>query len=803
MTNYNPQKIESKWQKYWEKKKIFEIDLEKAKKPYYNLMMFPYPSAEGLHVGNVYAFTGSDIYGRLKRMQGNDVFEPIGFDAFGIHSENFAIQKGIHPKFLIRKNVDNFRRQLKSLGCLFDWRYEVDTTNPNYYKWTQWLFLQLFKAGLAYRKKALVDWCPSCKTVLADEQVINGECERCNSQVIQEEMEQWFFRITKYSERLLKNLKWIDWSNKTKAAQNNWIGRSIGTEIDFKLENSKDKISVFTTRVDTLFSGTFLILAPEHTLVRKIISLKQKKAVEQYVARAARKNEIERTELQKQKTGVFTGAYAVNPASNEKMPIWISDFVLSSYGTGAVFADAHDQRDFEMAKKYSIPLKVSLRPKDEGLWKKVKRLEICYVDDGILVNSGQFNGLTSAEARIRITEWLKKKGFGRKKANYHLRDWLISRQRYWGPPIPIVYCKKCGIVSVPEKDLPVLLPDLKNFKPTGTGKSPLASVEKFINAKCPKCKGSAQRETDVSDTFLDSSWYFFRYPSAKFNDKPFGRALTSKWLPVDMYIGGQEHAVLHLMYSRFITMVLRDLGFINIEEPFKKFRAHGLLTKEGAKMSKSKKNVVNPDDYYKKYGADVLRMYLMFLGPFIQGGDWQDKGIIGIWRFLNKVWNLQIKLKPQAKNPKMEALVQKTIKKVTGDIEGLKYNTAISTLMILTNGLVKEKELSVKYYQLLITLLSPFAPYLTEELWQRAGGKDSIHNQKWPKYDSKLTEEEKVILVIQVNSKIRDKIEVEANVPEEKAKELAISREKVKNWILDKKIKRVIFVKGKLINIVI
>ena len=473
MTNYNPQKIESKWQKYWEKKKIFEIDLEKAKKPYYNLMMFPYPSAEGLHVGNVYAFTGSDIYGRLKRMQGNDVFEPIGFDAFGIHSENFAIQKGIHPKFLIRKNVDNFRRQLKSLGCLFDWRYEVDTTNPNYYKWTQWLFLQLFKAGLAYRKKALVDWCPSCKTVLADEQVINGECERCNSQVIQEEMEQWFFRITKYSERLLKNLKWIDWSNKTKAAQNNWIGRSIGTEIDFKLENSKDKISVFTTRVDTLFSGTFLILAPEHTLVRKIISLKQKKAVEQYVARAARKNEIERTELQKQKTGVFTGAYAVNPASNEKMPIWISDFVLSSYGTGAVFADAHDQRDFEMAKKYSIPLKVSLRPKDEGLWKKVKRLEICYVDDGILVNSGQFNGLTSAEARIRITEWLKKKGFGRKKANYHLRDWLISRQRYWGVPIPIIHCPDCGYEPVSEQDLPVLLPPLKDYKPTEDGHSPL------------------------------------------------------------------------------------------------------------------------------------------------------------------------------------------------------------------------------------------------------------------------------------------------------------------------------------------
>lgn len=820
MINYNPQKIESKWRKIWEKKKIFEIDLKKAKKPYYNLMMFPYPSAEGLHVGNVYAFTGSDIYGRLKRMQGNDVFEPIGFDAFGIHSENFAIQKGIHPKLLIRKNVDNFRRQLKSLGCLFDWRYEVDTTSPNYYKWTQWLFLQLFKAGLAYRKKAPVDWCSSCKTVLADEQVINGKCERCDSQVIQKEMEQWFFRITKYAERLLKNLKWIDWSEQTKAAQNNWIGKSIGTEINFKLENSEAKISVFTTRVDTLFSGTFLILAPEHALVKKITNLKQSKAVERYVARAARKNEVERTELQKQKTGVFTGAYAVNPASNEKIPIWISDFVLAGYGTGAVFADAHDQRDFEMAKKYSIPLKVSLRPKDERLWKKVRKLEVCYVDDGILVNSGQFDGLTSAEARIKITEWLNKKGAGRKRVSYHLRDWLISRQRYWGPPIPIVYCKKCGTVPVSEKDLPVLLPALKNFKPTGTGKSPLASVEKFINVKCPKCKGSAQRETDVSDTFLDSAWYFFRYPSAKSKNKAFDKNLIKKWLPVDMYIGGQEHAVLHLMYSRFITMALRDLGFINIEEPFKKFRAHGLLTKEGAKMSKSKGNVVNPDDYYKKYGADTLRTYLMFLGPFIQGGDWQDKGIIGIKRFLNKAWNLQTKLKPQApelskeakgqeedlssspKNPKMEVLVQKTIKKVTEDIEGLKYNTAISALMVLTNGLAKEKELSVKYYQLLIALLSPFAPYLAEELWQKAGGKDSIHNQKWPKYDSRLTKEKKVILVIQVNGKIRDKVEVEANISEEKAKELAISREKIKNRLLDKKVKKVIFIPGKLINIV-
>ena len=999
MTNYEPQKIEAKWRRIWEKNRTFQVDLKKAKNPYYNLMMFPYPSAEGLHVGNVYAFTGSDIYGRFKRMQGNDVFEPMGFDAFGMHSENFAIKKGIHPKILIKKNTDNFREQLKSLGCLFDWQHEVDTTKPEYYKWTQWLFLQLFKAGLAYRKKAPVDWCPSCKTVLADEQVIQGKCERCDSQVIQKQTEQWFFKITKYAERLLKNLDKIDWSERTKIAQRNWIGRSEGTEIEFqlatsalgprrcliihgitgndqenwfpwfkkRLENQEWKVSipnlpntnhpiveewgkalekefkpnsiivghslgvpaalnlvqtvgkkvdklilvapvnpeqnwtalkksvpgidwnaikkfadikfdwekinnlvnqiifyysnndkyipassvdfykknlpeavfkfiqdkghfntssgirefpevleeflpkieVFTTRIDTIFSGTFLILAPEHPLSEKITTSEQEAEVKKYILEAKKKSELERTLLRQGyegqgKTGVFTGAYAINPASKEKMPIWLADFVLAGYGTGAVFADAHDERDFEMAKKYSIPLKVSLRPKDDVLWEKVKNLEECYEKEGILVNSGQFDGLTSAEAREKITAWLERNGSGKKTINYHLRDWLISRQRYWGPPIPIVYCDKCGVVPVPEKDLPVLLPDVKDFRPKDTGESPLASVEKFVKTKCPKCRGSARRETDVSDTFLDSSWYFLRYPSADFKKVPFNKTLTKKWCPVDMYIGGHEHAVLHLLYTRFITMALKDLGFIDFEEPFKKFRAHGLLTKEGAKMSKSKGNVVNPDDYCQKFGADTLRTYLMFLGPFQEGGGWQDLGIIGVKRFLEKVYNLKSKVKNSSVKPGLiEKLLHQTIKKVTEDLEGSNYNTAISTLMILVNEMSKQPEIQNTKYKILLLLLAPFAPYITEELWNQLENEDSIHDQEWPVADEKLIKEEKVNLIIQINSKVRDKIEVETGISENEAKQLTLQREKVKQWISDKKIKKIIFVKGKLINIVV
>jgi len=823
MKEYQPQKIEKKWRRFWEKEKTFQVDLKKARRPYYNLMMFPYPSAEGLHVGNVYAFTGADIHGRFKRMQGYDVFEPMGFDAFGIHSENFAIKKGIHPRILIKRNINHFRQQLKNLGCLFDWRYEIDTTQPSYYKWTQWLFLQLFKAGLASRKKAPVDWCPSCKTVLADEQVIGGRCERCDSQVIQKETEQWFFKITQYAERLLKNLEKIDWSERTKITQRNWIGKSAGALIKFPISNYQFPIEVFTTRPDTLFGCTYLVLSPEHPLLEDLKpKIKNWPEVENYQNEAKKKTELERTALTKEKTGVqLVGLTAVNPANQKEIPIFIADYVLASYGTGAIMAvPAHDQRDFDFAQKYHLPIIEVISPDGQS-----HQLTAAYEGEGVLINSGQFNGLSSEKAKSVLTQFVK----GKKTVNYHLRDWLISRQRYWGPPIPLVFCENCaakikkqkakiknnefskgelqnpGWIAVPEKDLPVLLPYVKDFKPKGTGQSPLATVESFVKTKCPRCHGPARRETDVSDTFLDSSWYFLRYPSVGLDKVPFDKKLTKKWLPVDMYIGGQEHAVLHLLYTRFITMVLKDLRLIDFEEPFKKFRAHGLLTKDGAKMSKSKGNVVNPDEYYQKYGADVLRTYLMFIGPFSEGGDWQDKGILGIKRFLEKIWRLREKVVKQKikKNQELVKLIHQTIKKVTEDIETLRYNTAVASLMVLTNEMEKQNQIRVDDYGVLLKLLAPFAPHLTEELWHQLGWRESIHCQKWPRYNPRLVQEEMFTLVVQINGRVRDTFAVPVGLSEEAIKKLVLEREKVKQWLAGQTIKKVIYIPNKLINLVI
>ncbi|MBI2098172.1 MAG: leucine--tRNA ligase [Candidatus Wildermuthbacteria bacterium] len=846
MAQYNPQKIELKWRKKWEKEKRWNVNLKRAsasrRKPYYNLMMFPYPSAEGLHVGNVYAFTGSDIHGRFRRMQGNDVFEPIGYDAFGIHSENFAIKKGIHPRILIKRNTKNFERQLKLLGSLFDWDHAVDTTQPEYYKWTQWIFLQLYKAGLAYRAKASVDWCPSCKTVLADEQVINGKCERCGTEVIQKELEQWFFRITKYAGKLLKNLDWIDWSERTKIAQRNWIGKSEGALLNFKVQDTKYTIEVFTTRPDTLFGATYMVLAPEHALVDQVKDqIENLDEVEKYRKAAKKKNELERTELAKEKTGVeLKGIKAVNPANKEEIPVYVADYVLASYGTGAIMAvPAHDQRDWEFAKKYNLPaVQVICQNYPEKICPVLKE---AYVGLGHLVGSGQFDGTPNEKAKWAITKFVK----GKKTAKYHLRDWLISRQRYWGPPIPIVYCAKCGsadspqAIPVPEKDLPVELPYVKNFRPEGTGKSPLASVKSFVHTKCPKCKGPAERETDVSDTFLDSAWYFLRYPStrsARSGKAPFEKELTKKWLPVDMYIGGQEHAVLHLLYARFITMVLHDLGLLEFEEPFKKFRAHGLITKEGAKMSKSKGNVVNPDEFIEKYGADTVRMYLMFLGPFTEGGDWSDKGIIGVYRFLNRVWEYLPELRSRLLNdkkrfenwkndsgvsfrtePETKIVLSQSIKKITDDLENLKYNTAISQLMILLNSFLKEPEIDQHGsrelgggklieradFEKFLILLAPFAPYITEELWEQLGNKGSVHDQPWPKYDAKKIQQERMKLVLQVNGKVRDVIEVDAALGESEAKRLILQNEKVQKYLAGKEPKKIIFVPGRLVNIVV
>ena len=796
---YNPQKVERKWQRTWEAKKRWKVNLSRAKKPYYNLMMFPYPSAEGLHVGNVYAFTGSDIHGRFKRMQGYDVFEPMGFDAFGIHSENFAIKQGVHPTILIKRNVNNFRKQLKRMGALFAWDNEVDTTQPEYYKWTQWLFLQLYKAKLAYRAKAPVDWCPSCKTVLADEQVIQGKCERCETQVIQKEMEQWFFGITKYADKLLRNLEWIDWSERTKLAQKNWIGKSEGALLYFSLKNTNRKVEVFTTRPDTLFGATYLVLSPEHSLVEELKEqITNTKEVADYIAKAQKKNELERTQLSREKTGVeLKGVKAVNPVTKEDIPVFIADYVIVSYGTGAIMAvPAHDERDMEFANKYGLNVRVVVAPRDAAM----SQAREAYMGEGLLVNSGKFDGMISEQARAEITKDAK----GKKKTTYHLRDWLISRQRYWGPPIPIIYCEKCGTLPVPEKDLPVKLPYVKEFRPTGKGVSPLAAVPSFVNTKCPKCKGKAERETDVSDTFLDSSWYFLRYPSTSYLTKPLDKKLTKKWLPVDMYIGGQEHAVLHLLYARFTTMVLKKLGHIDFEEPFDKFRVHGLLTKDGAKMSKSKGNVVNPDDYFVKYGADTVRMYLMFLGPLSEAGGWSDQGIVGISRFLNRLWDYAEGLsKKSGDTDELVSLRHKTIRKVTGDLENLRYNTAIASLMEYFNAISSTKSVFKEDINTLLVLLSPFAPYITEELWGRLGNKGSVHSQKWPKYDALLVKDSQVRLVLQVNGRVRDVIEVSSDISEREAKKLALDSVKIQKWLGEKKPRRVVFVKGRLVNIVI
>jgi leucyl-tRNA synthetase len=815
---YNPAKIEKKWHSKWEKEKTFQVGVREAKKPFYNLMMFPYPSGEGLHVGHVYAFGGSDTYGRFKRLQGYSVFEPIGFDSFGIHSENYAIKTNTHPKDLINKTTEYFRgRQLKRLGALFDWDHQVITSDPDYYKWTQWLFIQLFKVGLVKRKKAPVDWCPSCKTVLADEQVISSHCERCGAQVIQKELEQWFFKTTDYSEKLLKNLDWIDWSETTKLMQKNWIGRSEGAEINFPIKDSSLNLEVFTTRPDTIFGATFMVLAPEHPLALKISSAKFFEAVNRYIAESKKATELERIQA---KTGVFTGSYCINPFTNKAIPVWVADYVLGGYGTGAIMAvPAHDQRDYELAKKYKLPIVEVISGGDI-------RKE-AYVGKGKLVNSGKFNGAPSEGAINTISDYIEKNKLGKKTVNYHLRDWLISRQRYWGPPIPMIFCESCdkkgegekvegkviqlGWYSVPEKDLPVKLPYLKNYRPQGKGVSPLTTLPDFVNVKCPGCGKNAKRETDVSDTFLDSSWYFLRYPSTEFSSKAFDRKLTEKWLPVDMYIGGNEHAVMHLLYARFITMTLKDIGLIDFEEPFKKFRAHGLIIHGGAKMSKSRGNVVNPNEYMDAYGSDALRMYLLFIGPYDLGGDFSDRAIAGVYRFLGRVWQFVAETGNRPATTASNCIsgaINKLVDKVEKDLESLKFNTAIAAMMEFTNLASKHKK-SVDLQTLgkYLIVLSVFAPFTAEELWEQIGAsrsKGSVHNQTWPTVEKEYLKTEKFTVVVQINGKLRDTIEIQKKESKNKSKieQIAADSAKVKRHLDGKKIKRIIYVPEKIVNIV-
>jgi leucyl-tRNA synthetase len=834
MEKYNHQEIEAKWQKFWDENQINFCDLnDEQKTKFYNLVMFFYPSGDKIHIGHGYNYTGADVFGRYKRFMGFNVFQPMGYDAFGLPAENYAIKTGVRPEKSTRENIEFGKKQLKKLGLMYDWEKEIDTSLPEYYKWTQWLFGVLYKAGLAYRKEAPVNWCPSCKTVLANEQVSGGCCERCETQVIQKNLKQWFFKITDYADKLLEGHKKLNWPEKTILMQKNWIGRSEGAEVSFGIvilnesasgrrsEESRDatrsfagaqddKLRVFTTRPDTLFGATFMVVAPEHEIITKLkTQITNLKEVEDYIEETKKKSDLERTDLTKEKTGVeLKGIKAINPVNNKEIPIFVADYVLSCYGTGAIMAvPAHDQRDFEFAAKYNIPIieVVKLIKDKQKSETGNQKLENCFEGEGVAINSGFLNGLETQEAKEKITAWLEEKNIGKKTISYRLRDWLISRQRYWGAPIPIIYCEKCG--EVLDENLPIKLPDLENFKPTDSGESPLARSEEFMNVKCPNCDGEAKRCAETMDTFVCSSWYYLRFPNPHLNDKAFDKKIADKWLPVDQYCGGAEHACMHLLYARFIAKVLYDQKYINFDEPFLKLNHQGMiLAEDGSKMSKSKGNVVNPDDYIKKYGADVFRIFVLFLAPFEQGGSWSDKGIIGVERFLNKVWDLQTKLKTQStelKNKRLEILLHQTIKKVGEDIENFRFNTAISQMMILVNEMEKSDQISDIGYQKLIILLSPFAPHLCEEIWSQLGHKKSILFEKWPEYDPKLIVADEIEIGVQINGKLRDSIILPVDISEEEVKEKVLQLEKVQKWLDGKEPKKIIYVKGKIVSIVV
>jgi len=798
--SYDPASLEAKWQARWAERHTNEPDLDRAARPFYNLMMFPYPSAEGLHVGNMFAFTGADIYGRFKRIQGYDVFEPMGFDAFGIHSENYALNIGTNPAKLIPQNIATFRRQLRRFGGMFDWRHELSTTDPAYYKWTQWLFLQLFKAGLAYKKRAAVNWCPKDKTVLANEQVIDGRCERCDTPVEQRFLDQWFFRITNYAERLLENLQNLDWSSSTALLQKNWIGRSEGAELIFETPSGK-KITVFTTRPDTAFGATYLVLAPEHPLVDELTAVEQRSAVKAYQREVQSKDIVSRRVGEKTKSGVFIGSYARNPATGEAIPIWIADYVLMEYGTGAIMAvPAHDKRDFEFATQFKLPIRQVVAVAGETL--------PIVSENGVLMNSGPFDGIACVEGARKIVDWLADRGLASPRVQYRLHDWCISRQRYWGPPIPIIYCEKCGVVPVPEKDLPVELPLIEDFRPDDTGVSPLARHEEWYFVKCPQCGGQGRRETDVSDTFLDSAWYHLRYPSTEFHDRPFDPARTKTWLPVSSYIGGNEHAVLHLLYARFVCMVLFDLGHLHFDTPYPKFRAHGLIVKDGAKMSKSRGNVVVPDTYIQQWGADTFRMYLMFLGPFQEGGDFRDSGIVGQRRFLEKVWKLahDAVLTPGASPgtaPELQQKLHRTIRKVGSDTEALQYNTAIAAMMEYVNELREQGAGSRELITPLVIMLAPYAPHIAEELWSVLGNESSVFEARWPPFDERLASAGDVEIAVQVNGKLRSRLTVPRGMAEKDVLARVLADEAVKKFVDGQKVKKVIYVQDRLVNLVV
>ncbi len=812
MAKYPYTEIESKWQRHWDEHKTFKAVEDPgipADKRIYVLDMFPYPSGAGLHVGHPEGYTATDIYCRFLRMNGYAVLHPMGFDSFGLPAENYAIQTGTHPAATTSANIDRFRTQIKSLGFSYDWDREVSTCDPDYYKWTQWIFLKLFERGLAYEAEAPINWCPKCKTGLANEEVKDGRCDRCETPVVRKSIRQWILRITAYADRLLADLDTLDWSESIKLMQRNWIGRSEGANVVFKMAEGEGEIEVYTTRPDTLFGATYMVLAPEHALVSKITTQDRKAAVEAYVAEAARKSDLERTDLAKDKTGEFTGAYAVNPVNGRRIPVWISDYILASYGTGAIMAvPAHDERDWDFAKKFGLPIVqvVAAPGSDEARSGEIPGEPAeCTSAEGVAINSGKFDGLPTAEAIKAITEWLAEKGIGRKAVNYKLRDWIFSRQRYWGEPIPVVHCKHCGIVPLPESELPLRLPDVKTYAPTGTGESPLANIHDWVNTTCPKCGGPAKRETNTMPQWAGSCWYYLRFIDPK-NDKAFAaKDKVEYWMPVDLYVGGAEHAVLHLLYSRFWHKVLYDIGAVNTIEPFQRLVNQGMiLGEDNQKMSKSRGNVVNPDDIVRDFGADAMRVYEMFMGPLEVSKPWATAGLVGVSRFLERLWALSEKpLTGAAPSPDLAKLLHKTIKKVTDDTATLNFNTAISAMMILSNELARLDALPREVWEAFVRLLAPYAAHLAEELWEKAGKAPSVGLAPWPSYDETLVRDDTAVIVVQVNGKVRDKFEAPAGTDKAELERLALAREKTREWIAGKPLRKVIIVPDKLVNIVV
>ena len=801
MDRYNPNSIEKKWQKFWEENKTFKTSDDKSKEKFYALVEFPYPSGQGLHVGHPRPYTALDIVSRKRRMQGYNVLYPMGWDAFGLPTENFAIKNKIRPEIVTENNIKNFKRQMQSIGFSFDWDREINTTDPDYYKWTQWIFIQMFKKGLAYKKEMPINWCPSCKTGLANEEVINGHCERCGGEVIRKVKNQWMLKITEYADRLIDDLKDVDYLDRIKSQQINWIGRSYGAEIKFPLKEVDEKITVFTTRADTIFGATYMVISVDHPLIEKYSDqIKNIEEIRSYRQEVAKKSELERTDLSKEKTGYkIDGLTAINPLTNKDIPVYVSDYVLMTYGTGAIMAvPAHDDRDYEFAKKFNI----EMIPVIEG--SDIENSAFTETNEGNLINSGFLNGLSVDEAKQKMYEYIEEKEIGHKKTNYKLRDWVFSRQRYWGEPIPLVYCEHCGWVPLEEKDLPLVLPKVDNYEPTDNGESPLSNIDEFVHTKCPKCGRDAVRETDTMPQWAGSSWYYLRYTDPHNDEAIASKENLDYYIPVDWYNGGMEHTTLHLLYSRFWHKFLYDIGVVPTKEPYMKRTSHGMILGDNnEKMSKSRGNVVNPDDIVRDFGADTLRCYEMFIGDFEKSAPWSENGVKGCRKFLDKVWRTQELVDGDSNFEKMETLVHQTIKKVSEDYENLKFNTAIAQLMTLLNEFNNLDKISEEQFKIFLILLNPVCPHITEEIWQRMGYEGYVHEASWPEYDESKTILDVIELPIQVNGKLRATVEISRDASEDEVFEKAIADDVVAKYLEGKNVVKKIYVKGRIFNIIV